>query len=202
MMRSVLPTQLCPITLRRIAYRTAHWRRGNSEEHHRDKRRGWHRRVTRAWETVLASHAPEALLACYGSDATLESPVAAHILGGPGVCRTEVLARTPDEQHHHPSGFFTDGRRAIWEYRIDRGPLRREATSFGRRGPVPRESAGRILSSVRVANPRVLQLAQRGSQPATLAGFGIYTEMRLNAFTDREPQFRCRFRRVVGGRFE
>lgn len=81
--------------------------------------------VTRAWETALANHDVEALLACYAPDATLESPVAAHILGGPGVCRgheelrpflTEVLARTPDERHYHRAGFFTDGHRATWEY--------------------------------------------------------------------------------------
>jgi hypothetical protein len=55
----------------------------------------------------------------------LESPVAAHILAGRGVCRghrelrrvlTEVVARTPDERHYHRAGFFTDGHRATWEY--------------------------------------------------------------------------------------
>lgn len=81
--------------------------------------------VTRAWEEALATHDVEALLACYAPDATLESPVAAHFLGGRGVCRghgelrsflTEVLARTPDERHYYRAGFFTDGRRATWEY--------------------------------------------------------------------------------------
>lgn len=81
--------------------------------------------VTRAWEKALAEHDVDALLACYAPDAVLESPVAAHILGGRGVCRghaelrpflTEVVARTPDERHYHRAGFFTDGRRATWEY--------------------------------------------------------------------------------------
>ncbi len=81
--------------------------------------------VTHAWEKTLAEHDVEALLACYAPDAVLESPVAAHILGGPGVCRghdelrpflTEVVARTPDERQYHRAGFFTDGRRATWEY--------------------------------------------------------------------------------------
>jgi ketosteroid isomerase-like protein len=81
--------------------------------------------VTRAWEKALAEHDVDALLACYAPDAVLESPVAAHILGGRGVCRghqelrpflTEVVARTPDERHYHRDGFFTDGRRATWEY--------------------------------------------------------------------------------------
>ncbi len=81
--------------------------------------------VTRVWEEALANHDVEALLACYAADATLESPVAAHILGGRGVCHghdelrpflTEVVARTPNERHYHRAGFFTDGRRATWEY--------------------------------------------------------------------------------------
>jgi len=81
--------------------------------------------VTRAWEEALANHDADALLACYAADATLESPVAAHLLGGRGVCRgheelrpflAEVVARTPDERQYYRSGFFTDGHRAIWEY--------------------------------------------------------------------------------------
>ncbi|HZQ30273.1 MAG TPA: nuclear transport factor 2 family protein [Mycobacterium sp.] len=80
--------------------------------------------VTHAWEQALAHHDVEALLACYAPDAVLESPVAAHI-SGRGVCRghdelrpflTEVVARTPDERQYYRAGFFTDGRRATWEY--------------------------------------------------------------------------------------
>jgi|SRR6185312_15362899 len=80
--------------------------------------------VTHAWERALAGHDVDALLACYAPDAVLESPVAAHIVGR-GVCRghgelrpflTEVVARTPHERHYHRAGFFTDGRRATWEY--------------------------------------------------------------------------------------
>ncbi|MCV7443059.1 hypothetical protein AWB91_08505 [Mycobacterium paraense] len=81
--------------------------------------------VTHAWEKALAEHDVEALLACYAPDAVLESPVAAHILGAQGVCRghdelrpflAEVVARTPEERQYHRAGFFTDGRRATWEY--------------------------------------------------------------------------------------
>lgn len=81
--------------------------------------------VTRAWEAALAAHDVEALLACYAPDAVLESPVVAHVQGSPGVCRghaqlrsllTEVLSRTPDVRRYHRAGFFTDGRRAMWEY--------------------------------------------------------------------------------------
>jgi len=81
--------------------------------------------VVERWEEALSKHDAEALLACYAPDATLESPVAAHILGGRGVCHghdelrpflAEVVARTPDERQYHREGFFTDGHRATWEY--------------------------------------------------------------------------------------
>jgi len=38
--------------------------------------------VIQRWEDALSSPDAEALLACYARDAVLESPVAAHILGG------------------------------------------------------------------------------------------------------------------------
>jgi hypothetical protein len=81
--------------------------------------------VTRTWEEALANHDVEGLLTCYAPDATIESPVVAHILGGRGVCHghaelrpfiTEVVARTPDQRHYHRAGFFTDGHIAMWEY--------------------------------------------------------------------------------------
>jgi len=81
--------------------------------------------VIQRWEDALSSHDAEALLACYARDAVLESPVAAHILGGRGICRgheelrpflAKVVARTPDERQYYRAGFFTDGRRATWEY--------------------------------------------------------------------------------------
>ncbi|MFC0454617.1 nuclear transport factor 2 family protein [Rhodococcus jostii] len=81
--------------------------------------------VTQAWERALAAHDLDALLACYAPDATVESPVVAHLEGGRGVRRghdelrpflAEVVARTPDIRHYHRDGFFTDGRRATWEY--------------------------------------------------------------------------------------
>lgn len=81
--------------------------------------------VMQAWESALAAHDLDALLACYAPDATLESPVAAHITGGDGIRRghaqlrpflAEVVARTPKLRAYHRVGFFTDGRRATWEY--------------------------------------------------------------------------------------
>lgn len=81
--------------------------------------------VTYAWERALAAHDVEGLLACYAPEATLESPVVAHITGGRGICHgheqlrsffAEVVARTPEVRRYRRAGFFTDGRRATWEY--------------------------------------------------------------------------------------
>lgn len=81
--------------------------------------------VVQAWESALAAHDLDALLACYANDATLESPLVAHITGKDGIRRghaqlrpflAEVVARTPNLRAYHRTGFFTDGRRTTWEY--------------------------------------------------------------------------------------
>jgi hypothetical protein len=115
--------------------------------------------VTRAWEEALAAHDAEALVACYAPDAVLESPVVAHLGGTPGVRRghdelrpflDEVVARTPDVRRYHRGAFFTDGRRAMWEYpretpdgeqkdfvevmEIDDGLIRRHRVYWGWKG--------------------------------------------------------------------
>lgn len=81
--------------------------------------------VVQVWESALAAHDLDALLACYAPDATLESPLAAHITGADGICQghaqlrpflAQVVARTPTLRAYHRAGFFTDGRRATWEY--------------------------------------------------------------------------------------
>lgn len=81
--------------------------------------------VVRAWESALAAHDLDALLDCYARDATLESPLVAHITGEDGVRRghtqlrpflAEVVARTPTLRAYHRAGFFTDGHRVTWEY--------------------------------------------------------------------------------------
>lgn len=80
--------------------------------------------VMHAWERALAAHDAEGLLACYAPDATLESPVAAHLTGkgrlrGHGELRAlfaELVPRTPELRTYHRTGFFTDGHRATWEY--------------------------------------------------------------------------------------
>jgi ketosteroid isomerase-like protein len=50
--------------------------------------------VMQAWESALAAHDLDALLACYAPDATLESPVAAHITGGDGSIGGGVVSRS------------------------------------------------------------------------------------------------------------
>ncbi len=95
--------------------------------------------VTHAWEKALAEHDVEGLLACYAQDAVLESPVAAHILGGPGVCRghdelrpflTEVVARTPDERQY-PNGQQAD---FVEVMEIDDGLIAAHRVDWGWRG--------------------------------------------------------------------
>ena len=84
--------------------------------------------LTHRWEQALEAHDLDALLACYAPDASIESPVVAHLMGGPGVVRghdelrpflAKVVARTPDVRRYHREGFFTDGRRVTWEYPRD-----------------------------------------------------------------------------------
>lgn len=84
--------------------------------------------LTHRWEKALAAHDLDALVSCYASDAVLESPVVAHLMGGRGVVRghaelrpflAKVVARTPDVRQYHRAGFFTDGHRVTWEYPRD-----------------------------------------------------------------------------------
>jgi ketosteroid isomerase-like protein len=84
--------------------------------------------LTHRWGQALEAHDLDGLLACYAPDATLESPVVAHLMGGRGVVHghaelrpflAKVVARTPDVRRYHREGFFTDGRRVTWEYPRD-----------------------------------------------------------------------------------
>jgi ketosteroid isomerase-like protein len=58
--------------------------------------------ATRAWVKALADHDVDALLACYAVDATLESPVAAHILGGRGVAHSSPAGLLRMARHGNP----------------------------------------------------------------------------------------------------
>jgi hypothetical protein len=83
-------------------------------------------RIWRDWDAALSKNDPAALLALYAPDAILESPVVSHLLGREtGVCRGreelrklfEILAtRKPKVRQFHRTGYFTDGRKVMWEY--------------------------------------------------------------------------------------
>jgi hypothetical protein len=83
-------------------------------------------RVYHAWDEALGRKDIDAAIQLYAPDATLESPLVRHLRGGEeGVIRGRddlrafvetVFARTPPHRQRYRSGFFTDGRKLIWEY--------------------------------------------------------------------------------------
>jgi SnoaL-like domain len=83
-------------------------------------------RVYRDWDAALHAKDVEAALALYAEDVRLESPLVRHLTGSDrGVIRGRdslrafiriVFDRTPPNRGHYRSGFFTDGRKLIWEY--------------------------------------------------------------------------------------
>src|SRR4051794_32908418 len=81
--------------------------------------------VIERWEAALASHDAGGLVATYADNAVLESPLVPHITGKRGALRgheelrpffEEIVTRTPTLRGFHRGVYFTDGRRAIWEY--------------------------------------------------------------------------------------
>lgn len=83
-------------------------------------------RVYRDWDEALGARDVEAALALYAPDATLESPLVRHHLAvDDGICRGReelrrfieiVFERQPPERRRFRAGFFTDGRKLMWEY--------------------------------------------------------------------------------------
>jgi len=82
--------------------------------------------IYHAWDAALGRKDLEGALGLYAEDAVLESPLIRHLLGGEeGVIGDRaklrdfvamVFARTPPLRQRHRTGFFTDGRKLIWEY--------------------------------------------------------------------------------------
>jgi len=81
--------------------------------------------VIERWEAALGGHDAAALLATYAEDAVLESPLVLHVTGTKGQLRGHaelrpffegIVQRTPTLRGFHRGVYFTDGRRAIWEY--------------------------------------------------------------------------------------
>jgi len=83
-------------------------------------------RVYREWDDALGRKDVEAAIRLYAPDCVLESPLVCHLLKADrGVIEGReqlrafvgtVFERTPLARQRHREGFFTDGRRLIWEY--------------------------------------------------------------------------------------
>jgi hypothetical protein len=83
-------------------------------------------RIYELWDAALGAKDVEAAAALYAEDTRLESPLVRHLLGsehgiidGRGRLRDflhVVFERTPPSRRRHRTGFFTDGRKLIWEY--------------------------------------------------------------------------------------
>jgi SnoaL-like domain len=83
-------------------------------------------RIYREWDEALGRKDIDAALKLYAPDAVLESPLVRHLLrSDEGIVRGRdnlrnfvemVFARTPPLRRRHRKGFFTDGKRLIWEY--------------------------------------------------------------------------------------
>lgn len=83
-------------------------------------------RVFTAWDDALGAKDLDAAKALYHPDATLESPLVAHLLGiEEGIVRgrdalhsfvRKVFAHQPEERRRFRTGFLTDGRHLTWEY--------------------------------------------------------------------------------------
>jgi ketosteroid isomerase-like protein len=82
--------------------------------------------VYREWDRAWSNNDLEAMLALYSEDATLESPLIPHLIGGnKGIChgREEIrklletaAPRKPETRTFYRKGYFTDGRMLVWEY--------------------------------------------------------------------------------------
>ena len=78
------------------------------------------------WDAALARSDVNGLLALYAPDAVLESPLVPYLTGKEvGICRGhdelralfEILReRRPPIRRHYRSGYFSDGKKVIWEY--------------------------------------------------------------------------------------
>jgi len=83
-------------------------------------------RIYHDWDTALSNNDMPSLLALYSPNAELESPLVSHLLNRDnGVCRGRaelqelfsILAtRKPKLRQFYRTGYFTDGRKVMWEY--------------------------------------------------------------------------------------
>jgi hypothetical protein len=83
-------------------------------------------RIYQEWDEALGAKDVEAAVALYAADCRLESPLVRHLLKseeGVVVGREKlrdflkiVFERTPPVRERYREGFFTDGRKLMWEY--------------------------------------------------------------------------------------
>ena len=83
-------------------------------------------RIYQDWDAALGAKDVEAAVALYAPDCRLESPLVRHLLKseeGVVVGREKlrdfiriVFERTPPVRERYREGFFTDGRKLMWEY--------------------------------------------------------------------------------------
>jgi len=83
-------------------------------------------RIYHEWDEALGRKDIDAAMKLYALDIVLESPLVRHLLGGAeGIVRGRdnlrdfvklVFASAPPLRRRHREGFFTDGRRLMWEY--------------------------------------------------------------------------------------
>ncbi len=83
-------------------------------------------RIYHLWDAALGAKDVEAAAALYAQDTELESPLVRHLLRSErGVVQGRdklrdfihlVFEHTPPSRRRYRSGFFTDGRKLIWEY--------------------------------------------------------------------------------------
>src|SRR3954467_14568630 len=84
--------------------------------------------VIERWEAALGGHDADGLVSTYAEDAVLESPLVLHVTGKQGQLQghrelrpffEQIVKRTPTLRGFHRGVYFTDGKRAIWEYPRD-----------------------------------------------------------------------------------
>jgi ketosteroid isomerase-like protein len=83
-------------------------------------------RVYHAWDDALGAKDVDRAVALYAPDCELESPLVRHLLksergvvAGRAALRDfirVVFERTPPSRQRYRDGFFTDGRKLMWEY--------------------------------------------------------------------------------------
>jgi hypothetical protein len=83
-------------------------------------------RIYHEWDDALGRKDIDAAMKLYAPDVVLESPLVRHLLGGAEgiVCGRDnlrdfvklVFASAPPLRRRHRQGFFTDGKRLMWEY--------------------------------------------------------------------------------------